>query len=378
MREWSHLGPGVRVWRGNVGAVALHATRPWIARSSGAQTEVLDVDEGRILASWDEAPGDDRCNVWCGDRLVTTSLVEGEVVVRSRLLPDGGVVAGARWDEAHGVFPPQRSARGDVLFVPGKDPSWPTCGHGAWLDAETLAIMDARRFVEEPGAEWAVRDRQLVELHPDGDRVAVVEESLETHDWRLTTYGEGPTLVCDALQPTNYEGATRTQWLHAGAVLLAIERDEGPALVEDLFCFVSDGSVWRPRAIRDASGGSVFRWAADAHGDTIVAGYYAEATDVYGWCVHATRDGSVLAARPWDPAWGELQELRWDPQGRAVAIARTNEPAAFLLVRWDVARDQIAIEELPGLDPEDTPYPIGTLGPALVLSTDRTGLLLCD
>jgi hypothetical protein len=47
-------------------------------------------------------------------------------------------------------------------------------------------------------------------------------------------------------------------------------------------------------------------------------------------------------------------------------------------VRWEWVCDRVTVDTLPGLEPDDNPYPIGRLGPALVLSTDRTGLLLCE
>ena len=184
MHEGSQHHPSVHAWRGSVGAVALHPSRPWIARSFRARTEVVDAAMGRVFAAWDDAPGADRSMVWCGDRLVTTILSDGDVVVRSRVRPDVAVVAEARWEEPDGVFRPAWSARGGVLFFPGKDPSWPTCGHGTWLDGETLAVRDQRRFVRECDADWVVRDRQSVGIHPNGDRVTVVEESLETGPFR--------------------------------------------------------------------------------------------------------------------------------------------------------------------------------------------------
>ena len=378
MFERSRPGLNVHVWRGSVGVVALHASRPWIARSFRARTEVIDTAEGRVFAAWDDASGADRSVVWCGDRLVTTSLVDVDVVVRSRLLPDVSVVAEARWEELDGVFRPAWSARGGVLFVPGKDPSWPTCGHGTWLDGETLAVRDQRRFVRAPDADWVVRDRQSVGLHPHGDRVTVVEESLETNDWRLANYGTGPTFVGDILQPTHYESSTCMRWLRTDAVLLSVERDEGSSLVEDLFCFVASAGLWRAHALRDADGGAAFRWAADVDGAHVATAVVREGSGVYGLRVHATSDGRVLASRAWEPAWGELDALHWDPQGRVVAVARTSAPEAFSLVRWEWVCDRVTVDALPGLEPDDNPYPIGRLGPALVLSTDRTGLLLCE
>ena len=140
---------------------------------------------------------------------------------------------------------------------------------------------------------------------------------------------------------------------------------------------LADEGRWRPQALRDADRGSVFRWAADADGAHIATAVMRGESNDRGLCVHATREGHVLGARAWEPAWGELDELHWDPQGRVVAIARTRAPEGFHLVRWEWARDCVTLDELPGLAPDDNPFAVGRLGRSLVLSCDRTGLLLC-